>query len=531
MEELKNIIKGEISSNEKELLAYSHDASIFEIKPSVVVHPQNTEDLKNLVKWVVGNKNSNSELSLTARSGGTDMTGGALNDSIILDFTAHFNKILEVGHNLSAGEAGYAVTEPGVFYRDFEKETLSKDLLLPSYPASREICTVGGMVANNSGGEKSLRYGKTENYVEELHVVLSDGEDYVLKSLTPEELNQKKLQNNFEGEIYRQMHGLLESNYELIQKAKPNVSKNSAGYLLWNVWNKNMFDLTRLFTGAQGTLGLITKIKFRLIKPKKYSKLLIIFLRDLNNLGEVVNLVNKCEPESFESYDDHTLYLTFKILPDLIKRIGFGAVFRFIPDLWAILTGGIPKMVMLVEFTDDDKGELMDKIKKCQNEIFNKFGVKTRITKDDADAQKYWLIRRESFNLLRKHVKGKKTAPFIDDIVVRPLYLTEFLPRLNAILDQYKNYMVYTIAGHPGDGNFHIIPLMDLSDDKSRQIIPELSEKVYDLVLEYHGSITAEHNDGLIRTSYLEKMYGLEIYRLFEKTKQIFDPQNIRSEE
>jgi len=178
-------------------LAYSHDASIFEIKPSVVVHPQNTEDLKNLVKWVVGNKNSNSELSLTARSGGTDMTGGALNDSIILDFTAHFNKILEVGHNLSAGEAGYAVTEPGVFYRDFEKETLSKDLLLPSYPASREICTVGGMVANNSGGEKSLRYGKTENYVEELHVVLSDGEDYVLKSLTPEELNQKKLQNNY----------------------------------------------------------------------------------------------------------------------------------------------------------------------------------------------------------------------------------------------------------------------------------------------------------------------------------------------
>ena len=544
MEELKNIIKGEISSNEKELLAYSHDASIFEIKPSVVVHPQNTEDLKNLVKWVVGNKNSNSELSLTARSGGTDMTGGALNDSIILDFTAHFNKILEVGHNLSAGEAGYAVTEPGVFYRDFEKETLSKDLLLPSYPASREICTVGGMVANNSGGEKSLRYGKTENYVEELHVVLSDGEDYVLKSLTPEELNQKKLQNNFEGEIYRQMHGLLESNYELIQKAKPNVSKNSAGYLLWNVWNKNMFDLTRLFTGAQGTLGLITKIKFRLIKPKKYSRLLIIFLRDLNNLGEVVNMVNKNEPESFESYDDHTFKLAVKIFPDLIRKIGIGALFRFIPDVWKIVTGlgvgyqggalarlgisvGIPKMVMLVEFTGDDKKELVDKINKCQKEVYDKFGIKTGVTKNEKDAQKYWIIRRESFNLLRKHVKGKKTAPFIDDVIVRPEYLPEFLPKLNTILDEYKDYMTYTIAGHPGDGNFHIIPLVNLSDEKSRQIIPELSEKVYDLVFEYHGSITAEHNDGLIRTPYLEKMYGSEIYKLFEKTKQIFDPENI----
>ena len=520
VEELKNIIKGEISSDEKELSVYSRDASIFEVRPSVVVHPKNTEDIKNLVKWVVNSKASNEELSLTARSGGTDMTGGALNDSIILDFTAHFKNTLEVGESS-------ATVEPGVFYRDFEKETLRKNLLLPSYPASREICTVGGMVANNSGGEKSLRYGKTENYVGELNVVLSDGEEYVLKTITPEELEQKKSLNNFEGNIYRQMHDLLESNYELIQKAKPNVSKNSAGYALWNIWDKKEFNLAKLFTGAQGTLGFITKIKFRLIKPKKYSKLLIIFLKDLKFLGEVVNVVNSNQPESFESYDDHTFKLAVKILPDLIKRMGIGAMFKFIPDVWAILVGGVPKMIMLAEFTGDQEGELLNKIKKCQKEISDKFGLKTRITKDDADAQKYWIIRRESFNLLRKHVKGKKTTPFIDDVIVRPEYLPEFLPKLNSILDQYQNHMVYTIAGHPGDGNFHIIPLMDLSDEKSKKIIPELSEKVYSLVLEYNGSITAEHNDGLVRTPYLEKMYGQDIYKLFERTKQIFDPKNI----
>jgi len=534
--EIQSLIQGEVSASEADLKLFSRDASIFEVKPNLVVKPKDTEDIKNLVKWVSSKKYSTeflgglkhrqettpSEpgLSLTARSGGTDMTGGALNDSIILDFTAHFDKVLEVGDS-------YAITEPGVFYRDFEKETLKKNLLLPSYPASREICTVGGMVANDSGGEKSLRYGKTENYVEELNVVLGDGGEYILKALTPEELEQKKSQDNFEGEIYRQMHDLLESNYELIQKAKPNVSKNSAGYLLWNVWDKKKFNLAKLFTGAQGTLGLITKIKFRLIKPKKYSRLLIIFLKNLKSLGELVNAVNNNEPESFESYDDHTFKLAVKILPDLVKKIGIGAIFKFIPDVWAILTGGIPKMVMLVEFTGDEEGELTDKIKKCQKDVSDKFGTKTRITRDEADARKYWTIRRESFNLLRKHVKGKKTAPFIDDLIVRPEYLPEFLPKLNAILDQYKNYMVYTIAGHPGDGNFHIIPLMDLSDDKSRAIIPELSEKVYNLVLEYHGSITAEHNDGLIRTPYLEKMYGPEVYKLFEKTKHIFDPKNI----
>ena len=527
LDKIKNIVKGEVGSSEKELALFSHDASIFEVKPSLIVHPKDTEDVKNLVKWVSQNKNSDVELSLTARSGGTDMTGGTLNNSIVLDFTTHFNKILNV-----EDAPPHAIVEPGVFYRDFEKETLSKDLLLPSYPASREICTVGGMVANDSGGEKSLRYGKTENYVEELNVVLSDGEEYVFKSLTPEELEQKKLQDNFEGEIYRQMHDLLELNHELIQKAKPNVSKNSAGYLLWNVCppaqagNGKKFDLTRLFTGAQGTLGVITKIKFRLIKPNKYSRLLIIFLRDLNNLGEVINMVNKNKPESFESYDDHTFKLAIKILPDLIRKIGVSALFRFIPDVWKIITGGIPKMVMLVEFTGDEEVELIDRIKKYQKEISDKFKIKTRITKNENDARKYWIIRRESFNLLRKRVKGKKTAPFIDDLIVRPEYLPEFLPKLNEILKQYKDYMIYTIAGHPGDGNFHIIPLMDL-DEKSKKIIPELSEKVYGLVLEYHGSITAEHNDGLIRTPYLEKMYGSEVYKLFEKTKQIFDPKNI----
>ena len=219
LEQIKKIIKGEVSSDEKELSIYSHDASIFEVRPQVVVKPKDVEDIRNLVKWVADNKDSNKELSLTARAGGTDMTGGPLNKSIILDFTAYLNKIISVEDT-----PPHAVVEPGVFYRDFEKETLKKNLLLPSYPASREICTVGGMVANNAGGEKSLRYGKTENYVQELSVVLSDGREYILKSLTLEELEQKKSQQDFEGEIYRQMHDLLESNYELIKKAKPNVS-------------------------------------------------------------------------------------------------------------------------------------------------------------------------------------------------------------------------------------------------------------------------------------------------------------------
>jgi FAD/FMN-containing dehydrogenase len=519
--QIQQIIKGEVVVDESQLKLYGRDASIFEIKPKIVIKPESSEDIKNIVKFVSSKKQDESELSLTVRGGGSDMSGGPLNESIILDLTTHMNKILEVNND------GYAVAEPGVFYRDFEKETLSKGFLLPSYPASREMCVLGGMVANNSGGEKSLRYGKTEDYVEELNIILSDGNEYIFKPLNKDELNRKISQNDFEGQIYSRIYNLIESNYELIQKARPKVSKNSAGYALWNVWDKNFFNLIKLFVGSQGTLGIITKIKFRLIRPSKHSRLLVLFLKDLSQLGDLVVFLNKYNPESMESYDDNTIKLAFKILPDLVKKIGIGSLFKFVPDLMILFRIGLPKLVILAEFTSENEEELDKNVRKYQMEVSNKFKVKTRIAREKSDIDKYWTIRRESFNLLRKHVKGRKTAPFIDDVVVQPEYLPKFLPELNSILDEYKDFMIYTIAGHPGNGNFHIIPLMNFSDEKSRQIIFEVSDRVYDLVLKYGGSITAEHNDGLIRTPYLEKMYGQEIYNLFKQVKEIFDPDNI----
>lgn len=527
LDKIKQIIKGEVSSDERELSDYSHDASIFEVKPELIVKPKDVDDIKKIVKFVSDHKSSNPNLSLTVRAGGSDMSGGPLNESIILDFTAHMNRVIEVDESRDKIAGGYVIVEPGSFYRNFEKETLKKNLLLPSYPASRELCTVGGMVANNAGGEKSLFYGKTDKYVEELDVVLSDGNEYIFKSLTDEELERKKIQNDFEGDVYRKMHKLLITNYELLHKAKPNVSKNSAGYALWDVWDKERFDLTKLYVGSQGTLGLITKVKFKLVKPSKCSKLVVIFLKDLESLGEIVNFLNQFKPESVESFDDNTFKIVSKILPVLIKRLGLGILLKFIPDLWNIVVNGIPKITIIVGFAGDNERELDSISEKCKEKVSAKFKVKTRIAKSKKDAEKYWVIRRESFNLLRNKIGSRKTTPFIDDFIVRPEYLPEFLPKLNEILNQYKNYMIYTIAGHPGDGNFHVIPLMDLSNEKSRQIILEISEQVYNLILQYNGSITAEHNDGLIRTPYLEKMYGTEVYNLFKEVKNIFDPQNI----
>lgn len=517
-DKIKSFLTGEVFDDTKTLDDYSRDASLFEIKPELVVTPKNSDDIQKLVSFV--SKNPKLKLSITPRSGGTCMSGGPLSESIVLDVNKHLNHVKEVG-------SGYAVTEPGVFYRDFEKLTMSKGQMMPSYPASREICTVGGMVGNNAGGEKTLSYGKTEDYVMEIKTVLADGKEYLIKPLTAKELKKKIAKKDLEGKIYKQVFDLIEKNYELIHGAKPTVSKNSSGYFLWNVWDRKTFDLTKLFTGSQGTLGIITEIKFRLIKPKPKSKMLVIFLKDLKVLGDIVNAVLEHKPESFESYDNNTLKLVFRFLPGMIKALKtniFSLAWKFLPEAWTLLTFGIPKLILIAEFTGADEKEVADRARAARKALKG-LPVRTHLTKDPSEARKYWVIRRESFNLLRHHIKNMRTAPFIDDLTVQPKFLPEFLPKLNEIMSHYK--LTYTIAGHVGDGNFHIIPLVKPGDPNNRKIYTELSEKVYDLVFQFHGSMSGEHNDGLIRSPFLEKMYGKKVYALFEKTKKIFDPKNI----
>jgi FAD/FMN-containing dehydrogenase len=476
-----------------------------------------------LLKWVEEHRREDPSFSITARSAGTDMSGGAVGAGLILDFTRYMNKIIGMDGDLGT-------VQPGCYYRDFEKETLKTGYIVPTYPASREICAVGGMVANNGGGEKSIKYGKTGDHLASLKVVFTDGNEYKVSPCTMDELEKKTRQTDFEGSLYKKIWTLIQANYDAIMAAKPDVSKNSAGYYLWNVYDKQAgtFDLCRLIAGSQGTLGIVTEITFKLVKAPTHSNILTVFLPDLSHTSQLVNEVLPFKPESLETYDDYSMKLALKFFLDFYVQVGFWGLFRlgwqFLPEVRMLLTGGMPKLILMAEFTGPSAQEVNETMKKAQEHIAY-FGYKTHIARSEAEAQKYWKIRRESFNLLRKHVKGERTAPFIDDIIVKPEYLPEFMPKLQAIMAEYK--LVYTIAGHLGNGNFHIIPLMDFKDPKSADIVLELGRRVYDLVIQYHGSITAEHNDGIVRTPYLPLMFGQHIYDLFKETKKIFDPDGI----
>ncbi len=524
---LTDSFRGDVDDSADTLVRYSHDASLYEVQPAIVLFPKDAEDIKSTVHFVRVHKAAYPDLSITVRAAGTCMSGGPLNDSIILDTTRYMRGVKAIN-------ASEATVLPGTMYRDFEVETLKYGAILPCYTASKNLNAIGGMIGNNSAGEKTLHYGKTEDYINELKIVLSDGNEYTIKPLSKTELQDKLIQQDFEGELYRRVWDMVSKNAAMLADAKPKVSKNSAGYYLWNVWDptadggNGKFDMIKLIVGSQGTLGIVTEAKVRLVPTKPISKLFVIFMPNLTRLGDIVNDILPFGPESLESYDDSTMALAVKFLPDMVKNMKFKNFARlmisFLPEAWMVLTGGMPKLVLLVEFSGDTDAEIAKTVDALEKKVAP-YGFKMRRAKSAADSEKYWTIRRESFNLLRRHVTGRRTAPFIDDVVVPPAAMPEFLPRMRKILDDHKLW--YTIAGHAGNGNFHIIPLMDMTDRANDKIIDEVSDKIYDLTLEFKGSITAEHNDGIVRTPYLAKMYGPQVIELFKATKAAFDPSGI----
>ncbi len=544
-DKIRTFFKGDIDDSEEALFRHSRDASLFEIKPELVVYPKDADDVASLVRFVSEEKKNGAHISVTPRAAGTCMAGSSLTDSISLDcmrYLSHIEEVKTVPDHLFLPHfygawpvtiSGEARLQPGVFYRDLEPAAAKQGLLLPCFTASKTINAIGGMVGNNSGGELSLKYGKMQDYVKEVEVVLADGSKETFGALTRAEAEAKAKAGTFAGSIYRSMLALIDANRELIGSKMPHVSKNSAGYNLWNVSRTDeaggeTIDLSQLIVGAEGTLGIATDVTLRLTRIKKESALLVLFLKDLGELADIVVEALKVNPETLEAYDDKTIMLAVRFWAGFIKKLGFfGAMklgLQFIPE-FRMMLGGMPKLVLLVECAGDDKAEVLGRIAMLKKNLAHFKGMQMRVVENRAAAEKYWTIRRDSFALLREHFQGKRTAPFIDDVIVPPAFLPEFIPAIRAILE--KHNLSYNIHGHAGNGNFHIIPLIDTDARLSEKMILEVSEEVYALVIKMGGSITAEHNDGIIRTPYLLDMFGAPMAALFAEVKKIFDPEGI----
>lgn len=519
---LEKQIKGGVLTDPHSRQRVSHDASIYELVPDVVVEPIDITDIEKLVAFVQKNKAAYPKLSITPRSGGTDMTGGAIGSSIVLDMTTHFNTIGDLKKNILQ-------VQPGAYLRDIDPLLSAKDLQLGCAPASRYLCTIGGVVANNAGGEQSLRYGNADRSVRQLSVVLDDGNTYIVKPLAKWQLDRKMAEKTYEGALYRQVFQLVEKHYDLIKNARPRVNKNSMGYNLWNVWDRDtgIFDMTQLFTGSQGTLGVITDVTIEAVPKPVYSGLLLAYLPSIKHLGEIIAKVMEHNPATFEGFDDITFNLGIRYFKTFRKQLGTKEYLRQQAHLSrsvARFKGHLPNMVLLIGFDGSSQQEVFNKISVLHDDL-KKYKIRMDIEGNEASSAPFWQIRRASLSLLRNQLRGHYASPFIDDMAVRPQYLAQFIPELRKIIRKYK--LPATIQGHFGDGNFHIIPLLDIAGTKDQAKLEPVMRELIPIVLQYGGTMAGEHNDGMVRGPWLPAVFGQDIYSIFRQVKEIFDPHYI----
>jgi FAD/FMN-containing dehydrogenase len=490
-QDLQSFLSGNVFKDEETLNSRSTDLGNCQIMPSLVVFPRHAKDVEQLVQYVAEHKAKAPQLSITARSAGIDITGGPLNDSIILDMSKYMIQFESLSRER-------AVVQPGIPFHEFDRVTkLQYQAMLPTYPASRDLCSVGGMVCNNSGGEKAYAYGKTDEFIEALKVVLRDGREHTFYALDEKELKRKMEQPDLEGEIYREMFKLINTNYELIQRAKPPVSKNSAGYYLWNVWNREqkIFNLNRLFAGAQGTLGLVTEITTRLVPFKPHAKLMVIFLDNADKIPELIKTLAGFHPEEMEMYHRSSFEMVIRHFPEYIKTLKenpFAFGFKFMPEVFDFLEAGAqPEYFLLPKFSGFSMQEA-DKLLQKAYEAIKPMNLEIHITESKADVQKYSVVRHKTFYFFRKTLGHRNEVLFFDDIVVPLEALAEVLPKLLELIKPY--HCEFFLVAHIGNGNIHFVPFWDMTDPKTPGRIKEMTEKVHGMcckgMVPSPGSIT-----------------------------------------
>lgn len=501
---LQEHVLGEVVSSADVRKYFSTDGSVLKMTPAVVVYPRNESDIRKAARFTWQLAERGRILPITARGAGTDQGGAALGSGIILSFPAHMNRILELD-----AKSGTLSVEPGANYGKVQQTLETHERFLPPFPASIEYSTIGGAVANNASGEKSVKYGDTRTYVKSLRVVLANGEVIQTGRISKRELNKKLGLATFEGEVYRALDVLIEEHQELINKVKIDVTKNSAGYDIFDVKQKDgSFDLTPLFVGSQGTLGIVTEVTFETEPYNPEATLVVGYFDDLKKACTAVQELRKLPdmPSAIEMVDENLLNLVTRLNPNQLRDV---------------IEAPLPKVVLLVEF-DNPSERNQKRLTKKASKIMEKHAVKHHVEMDLTEQEKYWKIRHSSATIVA-HAEGNlKAVPIIEDGSVPPEKLESYVRGVYELFD--KHHLSVAVWGHAGDANLHMQPFLDLSQLGDRQKAFKLMDEYYSFVISLGGSTSGEHGDGRLRAPYLERMYGNEVYALFQKTKQIFDP-------
>lgn len=504
---LQEHLSGEVMTGTDARKYFSTDTSVFEVTPAMVVYPRGEGDVRKAARFTWQLAERGRIIPITARGSGTDQGGAALGEGVLLVFPAHMNRVLELD-----GKTGTVTVEPGINYGKLQQTLHTHNRFLPPFPASLEYSTIGGALGNNAAGEKTIKYGDTREYVKSLRVVLANGEVIETKRISKRELNKKLGLSTFEGEIYRNLDTLLEENADIIKSFKLGVSKNSTGYALQDIKRKDgSFDLTPLFVGSQGTLGIITEATLDTVPHNPNTTLIAALIDDFGIAQELLLELRKLPelPSALEVVDNKLLEFVHQYNPNQLK---------------GIIDPPFSKMVLLIEF-DNQNERTQKRLTKKTVKILQKYQIPYRLEQEAQKKEDLWKIRHSAASVVAYSEGGAKALPIIEDGIVPEDKFKDYVNGIYALFERHGLRAAFW--GHAGNANLHMQPFLDLSQVGDRQKVFRLMDEYYKMVIEMGGSTAAEHGDGRLRGPYLPYLVGNEMYSLYQKTKQVFDPYGI----
>jgi FAD/FMN-containing dehydrogenase len=493
--EIEQAIQGDVKWDEKTLEAYSHNYSMYRVKPLLVTFPKDETDVIKIVKIAVGYN-----CSLTPRSGGTSLAGASLNKGIIIDFKQYMNSILEF---VEENGYHYVVCQPGVNHKVLQDFIKEKGFFLPPDPSSAPICCIGGNVASKSSGAHSVKYGTFDDYVEVLEFITVDG---VLVDTSKEET----IPNNLRNELLALKEKISADEETLNFYKKRAGVKTSSGYNLPALIRYDRISdiLAHILVSSVGTLGIFTKIKLKVEEIPEGVATSLIYFRELDEAMDSVKGIKEIGAAAIELLNYESLKMVRQDKPEL----------------------GIPAEevhMLLIEFQGSERFDQINKLEKMIAErnydIYD--GIVTET--DEEKQHSIWAVRHAILPTLMKFTKGTdlKAWALIEDVGLEIQYLAPFIREAFPIFEKYD--LIVGMYGHVGTGTIHLRPLINLKDPKHIEMIPHLVDEVYGLLFKYGGTITSEHGMGWNRTMYLEAEWGSKVYRYFQDVKAIFDPKDL----
>lgn len=499
---LNEHISGEVSTKPEVRATFSTDASFLTISPEMVVYPRVTNDIRKVARFAWQLAEKGHSLTITARGGGSDLTGAAIGTGIILNTTAHLTNIFELDVKQKLVRL-----QPGVMFKTLNDALRLQGLHIPSAPASAAYSTVGGAIANNASGILSEVNGATLDWVHQLEIVLANGDVLQTERISKRELNRRKGLQTLEGEIYRKIDGLLVDNEQLIHDKIATDVVDGAGYAgLAKVKRRDgSFDLTPLLVGSQGTLGLISEVIMKTEFVNQHYAVGVAAFESRETARDAADELARLQPTYLE-------YIDGQLFAEALTR---GKTYAFYRD------GFAEGAVLVFGFSDFSERTRARSLKKAEKLLQAK-GAFVSSSTDQSEAEALATAREVTALHITPEAAEDSTPPILDGAYIPSARLEDFTIALDALAA--KHHIQLPLYGSVLSSIYTVRPTLQLKKVGDRQKVLKLLDEYAELIESHKGHLIGQGGEGRAKATFAYKHIDDDILALYEQVRQAFDP-------